>query len=312
MKVVELVSIWQKVRSVILTALAVVVFYLILFFTFPGWSEMASKSVIKVMLRPKVVISGDWIRLGDIAEVSDDSFSSLVLMPAPEEGDMLRIDPIDLRQLLARRGVSADVEGEALVVRGQSLLRGDSLKRRLSSMLAQNGYVLEQKVLPNIVGSGEIEIFYPSVCGSVCYARVKVGENGFLIRIRPKVKGKAWRLKKSLLPGQVISQVDVELIDCSDIREGLFPVHLSPIGWTVKHPLKEGQLLLEKDVAQRCVIRRGDKVKIVYQGHGIKIKTVGISLQNGLPGKVIRVKNATSGKEILAKVVGPGVVEVEL
>ncbi len=312
MGTVGFVSIWQRIKSVILTVLALAVFYLVLLFAFPGWSEVVSQSLIKVVLRPRVVVDGDWIRLGDIAVVSDKSLNSLVLMPAPDVGDMVRIDPGDLRQLLARRGIFAKVQGESLVSRGQNLLRGNYLKDRLSSILEEDGYKLEQEVLPNIVGTEEIKVFYPSVCGSVCYARVKVGENTFSVRIRPKVKGKAWRLKKSLLPGQVISQEDVELVDCSDIEQGFFSIYSSPVGWTVKHPLKEGEFLLKKDVARRYVIRRGDKVKVLYQRHGLRIKTIGVSLQNGTPGDVVRVKNAVSGKEILARVVAPGVVEVEL
>ncbi len=311
MRTVELVYIWQKIKSIVITLFALAVFYLVLLFAFPGWSE-GGIGKVSILLKPRVVVDGPWIRLGDVADLSDEAFSSLVLMPAPEVGDMIRIDSEDLRQILARRGIFAEVRGRVLVSRGQNLLKGTMLRKKIVSILRRDGYELEQKVLPDVVAEGEVTVDYPPACGGYCYARVRVGDRSFLVRIRPRVEGKAWRLKVSLLPGEVIKPEDVELVECADVNSDMFPFYSSPVGWTVKHPLREGDFLLRKDVLRRYLIRRGEKVQVVYRGNGISLKAVGIALENGMPDDVLRVRNVDSGKVILARVIGPGVVEVEI
>ncbi len=312
MKAEGIVLVWQRVKSFLLVVITLIVFYGVLLFAFPGWSGSDLRSEIRVVLRPEVVVKEDWIRLGDIAEVSDASLEDLVIMPAPEAGDLLRVDSGDLKQILAQRGIFAEVVGKSLVSRKENLVPSEQLRKELSEILERAGYELDQAVLPNVVGKGKIEISYPSMCGGRCYVRVKVGDHNLFVRVRPRVKGKAWRVKRDLLPGEVVGEEDVELVNCLNFKEDLFPFNTSPVGWTVRRVVRKGEFLLRGEVSRRYVIRRGDKVEIFVQGGGILVKALGVSLESGAPGDVIRVKNVDSGRIILGKVIGPNRVEVDL
>ena len=54
------------------------------------------------------------------------------------------------------------------------------------------------------------------------------------------------------------------------------------------------------------LIKRGDEVVILAQKDGVSASMKGIALEDGSQGKKIRIQNSISGKEIRARVSGPG------
>ncbi|NLJ86869.1 MAG: flagellar basal body P-ring formation protein FlgA [Firmicutes bacterium] len=67
-----------------------------------------------------------------------------------------------------------------------------------------------------------------------------------------------------------------------------------------------------EDVKMPIFVQAGDSVVIRAQSGTISVETLGIALQNGRLGDLIRVKNAASQREITARVVGDGIVSLEL
>lgn len=59
------------------------------------------------------------------------------------------------------------------------------------------------------------------------------------------------------------------------------------------------------------VVRKGDRVMIEAKMGGLSVQTAGITKGNGELGQTITVSNTDSGKDLRAKVVGPGVVRVD-
>lgn len=59
------------------------------------------------------------------------------------------------------------------------------------------------------------------------------------------------------------------------------------------------------------VVRKGDRVMIEAKMGGLSIQTAGVTKGNGELGQTITVSNTDSGKDVRAKVVGPGVVRVD-
>jgi flagellar basal body P-ring formation protein FlgA len=59
------------------------------------------------------------------------------------------------------------------------------------------------------------------------------------------------------------------------------------------------------------VVRKGDRVMIEAKMGGLSIQTAGVTKGNGELGQTVTVSNTDSGKEVRAKVVGPGVVRVD-
>ncbi|MGH7231772.1 MAG: flagellar basal body P-ring formation chaperone FlgA, partial [Nitrospiraceae bacterium] len=64
-------------------------------------------------------------------------------------------------------------------------------------------------------------------------------------------------------------------------------------------------------LAQPYAVRRGDRVTIEARRGGLLIQASGVTKAAGFAGQTLTVTNQDSGKDISAKVVGPGVVQVD-
>ena len=64
-------------------------------------------------------------------------------------------------------------------------------------------------------------------------------------------------------------------------------------------------------IAQPYIVRKGDRVTIEARRGGLIIHAVGLTKSSGLVGQLITVTNQDSGKDLRAKVIGPGTVQVE-
>ncbi|PWW00827.1 flagellar basal body P-ring formation chaperone FlgA [Mangrovibacter plantisponsor] len=81
-------------------------------------------------------------------------------------------------------------------------------------------------------------------------------------------------------------------------------------GFSVKRRLREGQVVSLQHVDKPQVISRGQQVTLVASQQGIEARTQGEALQNGRAGGMIRVKNLSSDRIVLAQVVSAGLVKV--
>ncbi|WP_028950648.1 flagella basal body P-ring formation protein FlgA [Sulfurihydrogenibium subterraneum] len=108
---------------------------------------------------------------------------------------------------------------------------------------------------------------------------------------------------------------DFDSVDCkSKGNSGLY-LYLSCL------VIEDGKTLAEIPVAYRIsqqkdgklilVIRKNQKVNILYMKGAIKVQLLGIALDNGKEGDYIKVKNISTGKEIVGKVIDGQTVLVE-
>ncbi|MFP2770626.1 flagellar basal body P-ring formation chaperone FlgA [Oceanisphaera sp. KMM 10153] len=81
------------------------------------------------------------------------------------------------------------------------------------------------------------------------------------------------------------------------------------IGSRSKRDLRPGQPIRS---SQLCVVCKGDKVGIFAQAGGLMLKTDGMAQEDGAFNDSIRVRNINSGREITARVMAAGQVQVKL
>ena len=81
------------------------------------------------------------------------------------------------------------------------------------------------------------------------------------------------------------------------------------LGSRSKRNLRSGSAITYKQV---CMVCKGDKVTIFAGVRGLRIKTAGFALQDGIIGQNISVKNSKSGKKLHAKVLGVDQVKVSI
>jgi flagella basal body P-ring formation protein FlgA len=83
------------------------------------------------------------------------------------------------------------------------------------------------------------------------------------------------------------------------------------IGKSASRPLQPQSPIRLTSVKKPYAVRKGDRVTIEATGAGLSIQAVGITKSGGELGQTVTVSNADSGKELRAKVIGPGIVRVD-
>ncbi len=129
----------------------------------------------------------------------------------------------------------------------------------------------------------------------------------------------------STLSGVAVAAREIQAnheITADDIEIAKIPVTGNPrnyyrskadaVGMKTLKKLRKGEPLVSAAVNRPVVLKRGDivNVEVRYAGKNIRVRTTGIAQQNGRVGETIKVRNASSGKEFAARVVGSKNVEV--
>lgn len=104
------------------------------------------------------------------------------------------------------------------------------------------------------------------------------------------------------------AQLTTELHDLTDLRQSHYTDPADILGMELKRPLPPGGVVYASMLKVPIAIRRGDKVVIVASRGSINISVPGESLENGMAGEQIRVRNRQSDKIVHAWVRRAGVV----
>jgi flagella basal body P-ring formation protein FlgA len=82
------------------------------------------------------------------------------------------------------------------------------------------------------------------------------------------------------------------------------------IGRRAVRNIAAGELVLEGLVELPPLVRRGEMVLLVAEGHGVRAEIRGEAREEGKAGQVVRVRNLISGREVYGQVQAEGVVRV--
>lgn len=108
--------------------------------------------------------------------------------------------------------------------------------------------------------------------------------------------------------GAPLGDEDVQLLrrDVSQIPDAVST--LEP-GMAARSSLRAGQVLQKRLLVAALVVKRGDQVRILANRRGISVEASGEALDSGARQGVIRVRNASTGRVIQARVLDAGLVE---
>ena len=112
--------------------------------------------------------------------------------------------------------------------------------------------------------------------------------------------------------GETVERADLGLDarDTSDLRGGHFTEIAEVVGQQAQRRLRPDRVITKRDVAPPVLVERGSRVTISASSGGFAVSMEGEALSDGRRGEVIPVRNLSSEREIEARVVGPGRVEV--
>lgn len=133
------------------------------------------------------------------------------------------------------------------------------------------------------------------------------------IRIELEAMAEIAVAKESLRRGTVLTenQIEMRYQDISRLSEPIFDVN-DAVGKMVRRTLRHGEPLQAQQIEFPPVIKRGERVVIEVQRAGMTLSAVGEARQDGRAGESIRVVNVGSSREVISRVIAPGLVRVEL
>ncbi len=156
---------------------------------------------------------------------------------------------------------------------------------------------------PDVIGSRRMTLL-TRVDGSVV--------SNLSMRVELEALAEVVVAAEPLRRGVIVQQDDVKLsyLDISRIEEPFFSLK-DVVGQQLKRSLRLGTPIEQPQVEYPPVVKKGEKVIIVAQARGLQLTAAGEARQDGRGGEMIRVRNSSTRKEVLCRVVAPGQVTVE-
>ena len=105
--------------------------------------------------------------------------------------------------------------------------------------------------------------------------------------------------------------VAVQRVKLMDLDHQLIMNVKDVIGKSAARPLQTNNPIRLGMVKKPYAVRKGDRVSIEARHGGLSIQVVGLAKSSGELGQTATVANVDSGKELRAKIVGPGAVRVD-
>lgn len=117
--------------------------------------------------------------------------------------------------------------------------------------------------------------------------------------------------KRDLKRGEIVRREDIyenraSLVDTSDLPYGIEEIE----NRRLKRDVKMNTIITKEVLDDPYLVKRGDDVVLILETERLQIVGKGISLDRGKLGDTIKVRNASSGKEVLGYVSGEREVRV--
>lgn len=152
---------------------------------------------------------------------------------------------------------------------------------------------------------------------------VAAAAEGVVVRLRPSVRVDSAEVTVGEVASVLGPQRAVRAVQAVVVLEGVKPGAVVRIAADrVREALREAGFDLQaitvtgvREVVVRrdersAAVRRGSSVRVVAAVGAVRVSANGVALQPGDAGDVVRVRVLATRKEVLARVVGPGLVAV--
>ncbi|NOY65313.1 MAG: flagellar basal body P-ring formation protein FlgA [Nitrospirae bacterium] len=141
-----------------------------------------------------------------------------------------------------------------------------------------------------------------------------VYKKGMIVKVRARVEAKDWVLKtaRPLMKGATPHRGDLylSLLDINRIPRGAIKDWQELDGKILKRSLQANSVITTTVLKNKPIIKRGDKVLLIYRGSGLKVTALGLARESGALGDDIAVVNLASKRYIRGVIEDEGVVSV--
>jgi flagellar basal body P-ring formation protein FlgA len=291
---------------------------------------------LELRLREQVLVNADMITLGDVAEFSGHAagLSDLRLLRSPEPGREKSFSADTVKKSLAQRATDLGelrwTGATSVRVRRDGLVIDQPVIEKILADYLEDkrGFLPQARIsfnaqrfppaffLPRGELTTEVIPSDPQILGSRRFSIIfrvdgKTVENfsisGKLEAIAPVIVAATDLGRGSLLSSQDLNLVELDIVG---LRNPCFNVN-QLVGKKLKRSLRQGTPVDRGTVEFPPMVARGELVTITLRHGSMKLSARGKARQDGQAGETIRVRNIGSQRNILGRVVAPGVIEVE-
>ena len=298
-----------------------------------------ARNATTISFKPEVVLPGPAISLSQVAEVAGpaaEKLQALDLGPVPWPGTQRLIYATVVKIKLFREGL--DLGGFAFkgdgcvvtvktqIVPGADILEAarklllerlpwpeESVEIELEAQPADQEViagsskpVLEAAMLGDVAPGGKVHV---SVTGSVDGTAIFRTTVSFQVRVLQTVIV----ARCDIAHGELFSADNLteRRLDVSTLTPGnLLDASAQLIGKKAARLVRAGMPITRQMVIVPPVVKRGGVVQIIYKTDFMVLSARGVAQEDGIPGKVIRVRNVDSAREVVGEVLSNGQVSV--
>lgn len=276
-----------------------------------------TKQALAASLRPEAIITGDYIKLGDIFEGTKNA--EYILGPAPAPGKDMVLNARTLYKIAAALDIdwSPSSSAEQIVLKRESSVIpeteiGNAIEAKLKESGVEDKFTLHFMTAPgNIVLPANADTTLEITAFN--FDAQKDNFNAVIVAPsaanpvkRISVSGRIDRLvavpvlKNSLKNGDIIGAMDIDFIDIPNNRvaNGTILDEKDLMNMTPRRVLHGGKPVIINELEHPKMVDRGDAITLIFANGPMMLTVKGKSMQAGALGDTVRVSNTDSNKNL--------------
>jgi flagella basal body P-ring formation protein FlgA len=295
-------------------------------------------SSISIQGKSEVVVTETSVRLADVAHVEsprvqDDeamvALRRITIAASPKAGESISIEGAKILERLRDEGIRLEnirytLPRQISVTRAFREVGPEELEKALLSFLQGSDRQIElkklvvEKPIRIATDSNGVEVvgLHASHSGhfGVDYRALSRSDE---TRFQLRAFAEEWRTvpvaSRPLKRGEVIAAGDIELSRVNKIRVSRDAIENlgDLVGYQLTRDVVQGEMLSTAMLMIPPVIKAGARVTLLFKEGRLEVTATGVALENGLKGAEIKVRNDTSKRTVIGKVVEAGLVAVE-
>lgn len=276
-----------------------------------------AKKAMAASLRDHGVVTGDYIRLGDIFDGTKNA--DYVLGPAPAPGKDMILNARTLYKIASALDVDwkpASATEQLILRRESTILPETEVTSELERKIAESGVsdkfsityfnAPSDLILPAGSDKGlEITAFRFDPQNDTFNATIVAPSADNPLK-RTTASGKIERLlavpvlRNSLKNGDIIGAMDIDWVDLpgNRIPNGAASTERDLLNMTPKRVLAAGKPVLLNELSPPKMVDRGDAITLIFESGPLVLTAKGKALQAGAVGDTVRVSNTDSNKNL--------------
>jgi len=289
-----------------------------------------------IKIKNVIFVSDNFVRFEDILAESSNKIASnikkMLILDISHYPQKFTLKRNTLKKILSdnlpdKLLNSCDIPDKIQIIKGKYILNKEKLFSLLMNFVKNNSSQmggdirLRDVVLPEYIILGKGEKIYIQVYGN----NIKAGSNTvYFITLKDKkiTKKRSGRFfldvfkpvpcaKRPLNIGEPVTPDKITFVkkNLAYLPKNIWDGKTGP--YRIKVPIGALQPITMERLEPIPVVSRGQKVKLVYEGNSIILRTIGRCLEDGNIGDFIKVLNIQSHRVVYAKVVDRETVKVE-